>query len=189
MILPYRPRLCPSSDPCESLLAPRAYFPGSSSFSSLFHSPLATYSLTPLFATDPKKHLLSPMIATLPKRPEITPVFATHPSPPGGGSFSFFKLSIFNFRPLPSIPFLFTFLRTLLSNGQPVSAFLSITCELFSSRRRVWGVCSAYPHSPIPYPLSFRTLCQKHPGVGVFLILQTFNFQLSTFNLEGRLVD
>src|SRR5258708_39551208 len=87
------------------------------------------------------------------------------------------------------IPCVFIFLRTLLSNGHPVSAFLSITCELFSSRRRVWGVCSAYPLSPIPYPLSFRTLCQKHPGVGVFLILQTFNFQLSTFNLEGRLVD
>src|SRR5216684_4139073 len=84
MILLHRPRRSPSPDPCESLLALRPYLPGSSSFSVLSPAPLATSSLTPFLATDPKKHLLSPMIATLPKTPGNNPCVCHTSEPPGG---------------------------------------------------------------------------------------------------------
>jgi hypothetical protein len=41
-------------------------------------------------------------------------------------------------RPASFIPFVFKALRTLFRNGQRISAFHSITCALFSVRRRVY---------------------------------------------------
>src|SRR6266852_1314171 len=52
----------------------------------------------------------------------------------------------------PAILFPFNRLRTLLHNGRHVSAFLSITCALFPSRRRLYSPPLPLWNSPPAYP-------------------------------------
>src|SRR5712692_7930654 len=60
----------------------------------------------------------------------------------------------------PAIPFPFNHLRTLLHNGRHVSAFLSITCALFPSRRRVYPPSSHFVTHPLRIP---RSPCSTIP--------------------------
>ena len=183
MILPHRPRRSPSPDPCESLLAPRPYLPGSS-FSSLSRSPLATCSLTPFFATDPKKRLLSPMIATLPKKPGNNPcVCHTSETPRGVGlshSSNSRQLSTASIYPLSFHILAHSFVQRT-----------SRICLSFNHLRTLFlateGMGGMLCLSPLPYSLSpfFPHSFPKTPGCGG--IPHSSNFQLSTFNFQlGR---
>ncbi len=73
----------------------------------------------------------------------------------------------------PAILFPFNRLRTLLHNGRHVSAFLSITCALFPSRRRVYPPLPTYPPvSLLHYTSYFHTvtwnpLCK--PSIFIFI--------------------
>src|SRR5216684_2424794 len=154
MILLHRPRRSPSPDPCESLLALRPYLPGSSSFSVLSPAPLATSSLTPFLATDPKKHLLSPMIATLPKTPGNNPCVCHTSEPPGG--WVFLILQAFDFQ---------------LSTASIYP--LSFHILAHSSVQRTTRICLSFNH--------LRTLFLATEGMGGMLCLSPLPYSLSPF--------
>src|SRR6266852_766066 len=80
----------------------------------------------------------------------------------------------------PAIPFPFNHLRTLLHNGRHVSAFLSITCALFPSRRRVYPPSSHFGTHPLRIP---RSPCSTIPLI--FIQLRGTNFASPLFSYSS----
>src|SRR5258708_7201430 len=120
MILPHRPRRSPSPDPCESPFA--------------FPLLLARTPSRWIVSLPASRMCLS--FLSLAQCPFCNPFILMVFHLMGGGGHPPLP-KCFDVQTSKPIPCAFIFLRTLLSNGHPVSAFLSITCDLFSSRLRV----------------------------------------------------
>src|SRR5216684_5995256 len=80
----------------------------------------------------------------------------------------------------PAILFPFNRLRTLLHNGRHVSAFLSITCALFPSRRRVYPPSSHFGTHPLRIP---RSPCSTIPLI--FIQLRGTHFASPLFSYSS----
>jgi len=111
---------------CSEPRLPRPDLVGKSRLPLLFP---ATRSLTPLPA----------ILRKLFQVPyPVSPAFATLTKTPGCGGHSSGAQTATHLGRVPeTIPFLFKLLRTLVHNGRLSTLCLSISCALFSSRRRV----------------------------------------------------